>query len=370
MVINKMKIVTVIGARPQFIKAAVFSRAVFEWNKKQSDEKVQEVIVHTGQHYDHNMSQVFFDELGIPKPDYDLGIGGGTHGAATGAMLEKVEKVLQEEKPDWLLVYGDTNSTLVGSLAAAKLHIKVVHIEAGLRSFNKRMPEEINRILTDHLSDVSFCPTDTAVKHLESEGIKKGVFNVGDVMFDASLFYRHKADEDSNILSQLGITTKKYVLTTCHRAENTDCDVRLAGIVDGLNKIAENYNVILPLHPRTKLSLEKYKLIEKLENVKIIQPVAFLDMIKLEENASLIITDSGGVQKEAYFFKVPCVTLRDETEWTETVNAGWNTLVGADSNAIQEAFNNRKMNHDWVNLYGNGDAGNKILDKLIELHND
>ena len=317
-----MKILTVIGARPQFIKASSLSREIA------LNESIHEIILHTGQHYDSNMSDVFFDELEIPKPTYSLGIGGGSHGHQTGEMLIKIEEVILKEKPDYLLVYGDTNSTLAGALAASKLNIPVIHIEAGLRSFNMRMPEEQNRILTDHISELLFTPTVTGVHNLLKEGINKNkVFNVGDIMYDGALFFAELAKKKSlnNIHSK--IESKNYFLCTIHRAENTDDSTRLKSIFDNLNKLAESYTVLLPLHPRTKKSLETQGLLKSYKKIHFIEPLGYLDMVLLENNASLIITDSGGVQKEAYFHGVPCLTLRDETEWTELIDNGWNQLV-------------------------------------------
>lgn len=364
-----MKIVTVVGARPQFVKAATISRAIREHNIKQDNDDISEVMIHTGQHFDKNMSQVFFDELGIPKPAYNLDISGGTHGAMTGRMLEKIESELMLEKPDWLLIYGDTNSTLAGALAAAKLHIPVAHVEAGLRSFNMRMPEEVNRILSDRISTLLFCPTTIAVNNLNAEGIKSGVLNVGDVMYDASLFYRHQAKEKSMILNSLALTPKAYVLVTCHRAENTDDPCRLAAIVDGLASIAEDIRVVLPLHPRTRKALHDLGLFEQMGDVEVLEPLSFMDMVQLEASAKVMITDSGGVQKEACFFGVPCITMRDETEWVETVDMGGNVLVGADSNRMLEAYGRVggvSVGSAVRNIYGDGKASERIVKELLE----
>lgn len=337
-----LSIATIIGARPQFIKAAMVSRGIVEHNRQSGFEMIKETIIHTGQHYDENMSEIFFRELNIPEPAVNLGIGSGRQGKQTGAMLAAIEKVLVNERPDRVLVYGDTNSTLAGALAAAKLHIPVAHVEAGLRSFNRRMPEEINRVLTDHVSDLLFCPTATAVSNLAGEGISKGVYHVGDVMYDAALVFGDIAEKRSTILQQHNLSPGQYALATVHRAENTDDDVRLAGIMEGLAGIGRTQcPVILPLHPRTRQALNRigYAIPEKAghRDILIIEPVSFLDMVMLEKNAKLILTDSGGVQKEAYFHGVPCVTLRDETEWVETVEAGWNQLAGADAKKIAEA---------------------------------
>ena len=348
-----IKILTVVGARPQFIKAAVISRVL----KKDYSDSVKEIIVHTGQHYDENMSDIFFREMVIPVPDYNLEVGSGSHGKMTGRMLEGIEQLLIEEKPDIMVVFGDTNSTIAGALAASKLHIPVAHIEAGLRSFNMRMPEEQNRILTDHISSMLFCPTETAIKNLESEGITKGVFRTGDVMLDASLFYRSKKK------SELSLNTDNFILMTLHRAENTDDPKRLRAITDAINRIDE-YKIILPIHPRTKKIISKLGI--KLEkHVNVIDPVGFFDMLYLEENCSFVLTDSGGVQKEAFFFRKPCITLRDQTEWIETVETGWNVLVGADKNKIISAVENVCIPNTWPELYGNGQSGELIVREII-----
>jgi UDP-N-acetylglucosamine 2-epimerase len=334
-----MKILTVVGARPQFIKLAPLSKILRE-------NGVNEIIVHTGQHYDENMNDLFFKELEIPKPDYNLGIGSGNHGEQTGRMLIEIEKIMLKENPDLVIVYGDTNSTLAGALAASKLHIKLAHVEAGLRSFNKRMPEEINRVLTDHVSDILFCPTQTAVENLKNEGITKGVYLVGDVMFDALVHFSKISDMKSNILERLNIKPKEYYLATIHRAENTDNYERLKNILTAFSKMDEM--VVFPIHPRTRKMINYYGLGDLLENnnVKVIDPVGYLDMLKLEKNAKAILTDSGGVQKEAFWLKVPCITLRDETEWIETVNLGWNRLVGSNVEKILEAVRDLKLGVD------------------------
>ncbi len=351
-----MKIVTVIGARPQFIKAAVVSRAFSE-----QVNTVNEIIVHTGQHYDANMSDVFFEELCIPKPDYHLGVGGGTHGQNTGRMLEKIEEVLLKEKPDFLLVYGDTDSTFAGALAAAKLHIPVAHIEAGLRSFNRRMPEEVNRVLTDHISELLFAPTETARQNLENEGIDEAKIHiVGDVMFDATLFYRSRAVVPPEIVKH-GLTENGFVLCTIHRAENTDDPVRLRAIFQGLEIYGQT--VVLPLHPRTRAKIAGYN-IRVADNILVIDPVGYLEMVWLEAHCRLIATDSGGVQKEAYFHKKPCVTLRTETEWVELVQVGANRLVTIESFAIAEALNTFACDSFAETLYGNGFAADKIYKVL------
>jgi len=362
-----MKLVSIVGARPQIIKAAAVSRAIVEHNKKQPDLAIIEIIVHTGQHYDDNMSQVFFEELDIPNPDYNLEVGSASHGEQTGKMLQKIEAVLVEEKPNCCLVYGDTNSTVAGALAAAKLHIPVAHVEAGLRSFNRRMPEEINRVVTDHVSELLFCPTQTAIDNLAKEGISAGVHKVGDVMYDCILFYTKKTKPiEKEMLERLGIKPKSYYLVTVHRAENTDDGARLANIFEALNEIAtEDRPVILPLHPRTVKYARKHS-VEIVNCVKVIQPVSYLEMIFLENNARLILTDSGGVQKEAYWLSVPCITLRDETEWVETVKSGWNILVGADKERIIDGVRRDHKPYDVSprSIYGDGDAANRILDIL------
>lgn len=360
-----MKIITIVGARPQFIKAAAVSRVI----RDRHAGEIEELLVHTGQHYDENMSQVFFDELGIPRPRYNLEISGGNHGAMTGRMLESIENVLLQEKPDWVLIYGDTNSTLAGALAAAKLHMPVAHVEAGLRSFNMRMPEEINRILADRVSSMLFCPTETAVANLRAEGITNGVHNIGDVMYDVALFYRDQARRQSKCLQKFGLEVGGFALATCHRAENTDNLDRLSGIVSALAKIAETLPVVLPLHPRTRKLLADHGLTGMLGSVKVTEPLPFLDMVALEQAAKVIFTDSGGVQKEAFFYGVPCITMRDETEWVETVSTGANQLVGASSAAILAAFDAVMKSARFTIQampYGNGDAAGKMVALLAQ----
>lgn len=361
-----MKVVTVVGARPQFIKAAAVSRAIDLWNRSQRADGIEELIVHTGQHFDHNMSQTFFDELSIPTPRYNLEISGGSHGVMTGRMLSAIEEVLLAERPDWVLIYGDTNSTLAGAVAAAKLHIPIAHVEAGLRSFNMRMPEEVNRILSDRVSTLRLCPTPAAVENLRAEGIESGVFNVGDVMYDAALFYRNLAPERSNALQRFGLQPRAYVLSTCHRAENTDDIGRLREIVSGLNMLSSELPVVLPLHPRTRKIMEEQS-IQTAPTVIVCAPLPFLDMVQLEQSSRLIVTDSGGVQKEAYFYGVPCITMRDETEWVETVHAGWNLLAGADASRIANAAN-RLLERELgaqMPLYGDGQAARRIVERLL-----
>lgn len=356
-----MKIVTVIGARPQFVKAAVLSRVFATCNE------VEEIIIHTGQHFDTNMSDVFFEEMCIPKPHYNLNINGLGHGAMTGQMLEKIEEVLLQEKPDWVLVYGDTNSTLAGALAAKKLHIKVAHIESGLRSFNMNMPEEINRILTDRISDILFCPSNTAIENLEKEGfnnIKCKIIKSGDVMQDAALFYKDKAKKPE--IDILGL----FVLCTIHRAENTDDTERLKNIFTALEKISVKLPVVLPLHPRTKSKLLAidYHLSES--KIHFITPVGYLEMVWLLKHCRMVMTDSGGLQKEAYFFGKNCIVLRDETEWSELVTNGFNVLKGVAIADILSGFDRlMKQNVDIPegHLYGCGNAGEIILNELLNV---
>ena len=349
-----MKIVTILGARPQFIKAGTVSR---EFAKH---DEIEEVIVHTGQHYDANMSDIFFDEMKIPKPHYNLDINGLGHGAMTGQMLEKIEEVLEKEKPDWVMVYGDTNSTIAGALAASKLHIKVAHVEAGLRSFNMSMPEEVNRILTDRISNILFCPTVSAIDNLKNEGYDNldiTVIKNGDVMQDGAIFYKDLATKPDVVLKD------KYILSTIHRAENTDDLERLKAIVSALNEIAKEIQILLPLHPRTKAILEKNS-IET--NFTIIDPVGYLEMVYLIKNSKLIMTDSGGLQKEAFFFEKPCITLRDETEWVELIENGFNVLVGADREKILEEYRSFNFSTDFsLDLYGGGKASEKIVEELL-----
>jgi UDP-GlcNAc3NAcA epimerase len=350
-----MKLLTVIGARPQFIKAATVSRVVAD------RDDVHEVIVHTGQHYDANMSDVFFDELAIPKPDHHLGIGGGSHGQMTGRQLEAIEEVLLKEKPDTVLVYGDTNSTLAGALASVKLHIPVAHVEAGLRSFNRKMPEEINRILTDHAADMLFAPTQTAVANLSKEGIDDGkVYLVGDVMYDAAMFYRARAKKPA-WFDDLPVEEGEFVLATIHRAENTDDPERLTNIIAGLGDTGRP--IILPLHPRTRAKLADHGVVPA-KNIVVVDPVGYLEMVWLEMNCIAVATDSGGVQKEAFFHGKPCITLRDETEWVELVTSGWNTLVGAERSAIATMLTNCSVPEKHEALYGNSNAALKTVAKI------
>ena len=365
-----MKIVTVIGARPQIIKAAALSRAI----RQHFSKEVQEVIVHTGQHYDNNMSQVFFDELDIPQPQYNIGVGSDSHGAQTAKMIEGIEKILLKEKPDCIVLYGDTNSTLAGAIAASKIHVPIVHIEAGLRSFNKAMPEEINRICCDHCSTLLFSPTATGYKNLLNEGIKTGIYHCGDVMYDNSKYFANIADKKSQILDKEELRGIDYVLCTIHRDNNTDQPERLNAIFRALLKISESKKVILPLHPRTSkslnVSLEKTLLhqITNNPNIKILPPASFFDMIVLERHAQMIITDSGGVQKEAFFFQKPCLILRSETEWTEIVECGAAVITDADESIIVESFNNFIENppHNDPEIFGDGNAAAFICKEMLE----
>ena len=356
------KILTIVGARPQFIKVAAVAQAFRE-------ENVQEILVHTGQHYDSNMSDIFFDELGIDPPAHNLGIGGGGHGEQTGKMLQAIEQVLLLEKPDMVLIYGDTNSTLAGALGAVKLHIPVAHVEAGLRSFNRRMPEEINRILTDHACDLLFAPTQAAVQNLVKEGISPDItMQVGDVMYDMALLMASQAERQSRILETWELVPGEYLLATIHRAENTDAPDRMRAIVNGLNRVAKDIPVVFPMHPRTRNILAADpELTANASRIKIIPPVGYLDMVMLEKHAKLIATDSGGVQKEAYFHRVRCITLREETEWVELVEHGWNRLVSlTDSGSIERGIHDSLAGPlgSGLGLYGDGHAGRIIARKL------
>ena len=351
-----MKIMTIVGARPQFVKAAVVSAHL--------RRNAREILVHTGQHYDVNMSDIFFKELGIPAPDYHLGIGSGLHGAQTGKMLESIEHVCLEEKPDCLLIYGDTNSTLAGALAASKLHIPIAHVEAGLRSFNRRMPEEVNRVVADHLAIWLFAPTRTAITNLANEGIHEGVYRTGDVMYDAFLQMSERVSVQSHILDTLKLIPKKYCLLTLHRAENTDDPKKLQAILGTLAKL--DCKVVFPIHPRTRAKLTEYHLSFESESLSFIEPVGYFDMLNLELNSKIILTDSGGVQKEAYMAQIPCITLRNETEWVETVEVGWNRLVGADPDAIRKAIDLSWVGLEHPDLFGDGAAGAQIAKILNE----
>lgn len=374
-----MKIITIIGARPQIIKAAAISRAI----QNKYTDRIQEIIVHTGQHYDENMSAVFFDELGIPQPNYNLSVGSGSHGKQTAAMLEGIEEIILKEKPDALLVYGDTNSTVAGGLAASKLHVPLIHIEAGLRSFNKKMPEEINRILCDHMSTLLFSPTKTGIDNLSHEGFdfdeskevsadNPKVYHCGDIMYDNSLFFSKVSDEKSTILNQHSLEKDAFILSTIHRDGNTDYPEKLQGIFEALMTIAENKKIVLPLHPRTKnkikdLPAEFVSKIEANKNILIIDPVPFLDVIALEKNASMVITDSGGLQKEAYFFEKPCLILRPETEWKEIVENGNAIVTDSDPQRIEEGYRNLniKENFTYPGFYGDGKAAEFICARIL-----
>jgi UDP-GlcNAc3NAcA epimerase len=345
-----LKIISVVGTRPEFIQSAPVSRAL--------RRKHQEILVHTGQHYDYLMSQAFFDDLGIPAPDYNLEVGSGSHGYQTGQMLIRMEKMLRKEQPDLVVVRGDTNSTLVGALAAAKLHIPVAHIEAGERSFDRRMPEEINRLLADRLADIHFCVSHTSVQHLAAEGITARVYQVGDVMFDVTLQSLAVARRRSDIRQCLKLTPHKYILVTVHRAANTDDPKRLGEIVEALNNI--NERIVFPVHPRTQEALGRLGA-QFAPHVQVIEPVGYFDMLILEEGARLIMTDSGGVQREAYFLATPCLTLRQETEWVETVEAGWNRLVGTDPSKIIDAWRTFEPPLERPAIFGDGHASQHIV---------
>ncbi|EHQ34384.1 UDP-N-acetyl glucosamine 2-epimerase [Methanoplanus limicola] len=385
-----MKIVSIVGARPQFIKCAPVSRVL--------RKEHQEILVHTGQHYDANMSDIFFEQLNIPKPNYNLNIGSGSQGEQTGKMLIEIEKVLIKEQPDMVLVYGDTNSTLAGALAAAKLHIPIAHVEAGLRSFDRTMPEEINRIMTDHLSDLLFCPTQTAVDNLAKEGITqdssasitqdtngkgskgkvkgKGVYLTGDVMVDALQYNLKIAREKSTILNELNFEDKKgkYYVATVHRPANTDSRENLTNIIEAFSEIinSEKTSIIFPVHPRTVKCLKEYDLYEKMpENLIILDPLPYLDMLHLMSNAKIILTDSGGIQKEAYILNVPCITLRENTEWVETLQDGMNILTGADRDKIisgtLDCKSELSFNHD---IFGIGNSASNIVDEINSFYTE
>ena len=375
-----MKIVTIIGARPQIIKAAALSRAI----KNHFSDRIQEVIVHTGQHYDDNMSQVFFDELGIPRPDYNLHVGSASHGVQTARMTEGIEEILMKEKPDFIVLYGDTNSTLAGAIAAAKIHVPIVHIEAGLRSFNKAMPEEINRIVCDHCSTLLFSPTLAGVENLKREGFPMDnngpytidnpkVYHCGDIMYDNSLHFANIAEEKTQIISKLGIENKPFILATIHRDSNTDHPERLSAIFSALIQLSQECQIVLPLHPRTakllktNLNSEKQTQIFNSSSISLTPPVSFLEMIALERHAQLVMTDSGGVQKEAYFFKKPCIILRPETEWVEIVETGNAILADADENRIMKAWKHFEANPptDFPKIFGDGHAAEFMLEQML-----
>ena len=357
-----MKILTVIGARPQFIKASAVSRAISKF------DNVTEVIVHTGQHFDHNMSDVFFEEMEIPRPAHYLDIHSLGHGAMTGRMLEGIEAIILSERPDYLLVYGDTNSTLAGALAARKQNVKVAHIEAGLRSFNMRMPEEINRILTDRISDFLFCPTDAAIENLKKEGFDHydcHVIKTGDVMYDSALYYAALAAKKSTILTDLKLSSGQYVLATIHRQENTDDINNLNNIISALNQINAEQTVVVPLHPRTRNILAKNNITPEF---MVIEPVGYLDMVQLISHSAIVITDSGGLQKEAFFFAKNCVTMREQTEWVELVDNGFNMIAGTDPHKILSCYQimKNKQNDFTMNLYGTGKSSEEIIAALVK----
>lgn len=359
---SRLRVVSIVGTRPQFIKAALVSREL--------RRKHDEILVHTGQHYDDNMSGVFFAELGIAAPDYHLKVGSGMHGAQTGAMMASIEDVLLAKKPDWVIVYGDTNSTLAGALSAAKLHIRIAHIEAGLRSFNRTMPEEINRVLTDHLSSLLLCPSQTAVDNLQAEGILQGVHLVGDVMADALFHAAHCATKASDVLSRWGVTERSYLLATVHRAENVDNKTRLQNIINAFLEIQEP--ILFPAHPRTLKRIAEFGLDvskSRIHNLNLIEPLGYLDMVQLMRSARMILTDSGGLQKEAFWLSIPCITLRDETEWVETVQTGWNVLAGADTKSVVNAVRSFVQPATHSPLYGDGRATGKFM-SLLESYLD
>ncbi len=379
-----LKILTVIGARPQIIKASAISRAI----RTHFSEQIHEVLVHTGQHYDEQMSKVFFEELQIPKPDYNLGIGSGSHGVQTAGMISGLEDLLVTEKPDFLVVYGDTNSTLAAAIAGSKLHVPIVHIEAGLRSFNKAMPEEVNRVLCDHTSTLLFSPTETGIHNLVNEGFNDhsdapyhadnpGVFNAGDVMYDNSLFFSELADKKSDILERTKLKAEQFVLCTVHRPQNVDNTASLRNIMEALMDIADSgVQIVLPLHPRTRKQLEKcfekslWKKLQSHTGFHLLKPVSFLDMISLQKNSKMVITDSGGIQKEAFFFGKPCIVLRPETEWVEIIEKGAGILCDSDPVRILNAWKHFQQykTQSADGIYGNGDAARKILSIMLDNH--
>lgn len=358
-----MKICTIIGARPQFIKASVFSSEI------QSINDIEEVIIHTGQHYDEKMSQIFFQELNIPKEKYNLQVGSGSHSVQTSSMLVKIEDILLNEKPHWVLLYGDTNSTLAGGLAASKLNIPIAHVEAGMRSFNRKMPEEINRVITDHVSTLNFCSTITALENLKNEGLEHTSHLVGDIMYDCVLKFTSVAEKifGNSLIDEYCLKKGEYILLTCHRAENTDVLANLYQIVEAINEIAKDHTIIFPIHPRTKKKIEENNL-ELSKNILRVKPLSYLEMIILEKNSKLIVTDSGGMQKEAFFHKIPCITLREETEWEETVKLGCNLLVGSQQSKILQAI--KVMSAKSLQVikdifpYGDGSTSKKIIAHL------
>ncbi|MBN1312788.1 MAG: UDP-N-acetylglucosamine 2-epimerase (non-hydrolyzing) [Anaerolineae bacterium] len=345
-----MKIVSIVGARPQFIKAAAISRVL--------RKRHTEFLVHTGQHYDSCMSSVFFEELGIPEPDINLGVGSGSHGKQTGAMLAGIEALLIDQRPDWTLVYGDTNSTLAGALAAAKLHIPVAHVEAGLRSFNRAMPEEINRVAADVLSNLLLCPSQIAIDNLAAEGISKHVYLVGDVMSDSLTYAATRSRKQSTILEQIGLRSGEYLLATVHRAENTDDEFRLRSVLHAFEDLGEA--LVFPVHPRTRKVIDRINYTPP-DHIHLIGPVGYLNMVMLAQSARMILTDSGGLQKEAYWLKVPCITLREETEWVETVQVGWNIIAGTEKSRIIDAVQTFTPPAEHPPLYGDGQAAARCV---------
>jgi len=362
-----MKLVTIVGTRPQFVKAAAVSRAIAQ-TKGGGVGAITELVVHTGQHYDEELSRIFFDQLGVPEPFRCLNVGSGTHGVQTGEMMMRIETLLLEERPDAVMVYGDCNSTLAGALAAKKLALPLAHVEAGLRSFNRAMPEEINRIVTDRIADVLYCPTEAAANNLALEGLAGAGELVGDVMYDCVLLFAERARRESRILERLRLGPKEFALCTIHRAENTDSPDRLSRIVAALQAISNTLPVILPLHPRTRQAMQRVSAVDAASRLRLIGAVSYLDMVMLESNARVILTDSGGVQKEAFFHRVPCVTLREETEWPETVALGFNRLAGADPARIERAFAEAigtETRSPKANPYGQGDAAQRIARSLV-----
>lgn len=360
-----MKICTIIGARPQFVKAAVISAKIAEIG---AEKAIEEIIVHTGQHYDPEMSDIFFNELKIPKEKYNLNVGSGSHGVQTGKMIEGIENILLREKPDWVLIYGDTNSTLAGALAAVKLHIPVAHVESGMRSFNRAMPEEINRVVSDHVCNLNLCSTVTAMENLKNEGLASTAVLTGDVMYDCAVKFADLAEKHCDPLMKFELTCKKYILMTCHRAENTDDKRRISQIVNAVNIIAEKIPVLYPIHPRTRKLLQEYGLSFSAQ-VQIVDPVGYLEMLVLEKNAAIILTDSGGVQKEAFFYCVPCITMRNETEWVETVKLGFNVIAGSETDAIIQAvekFKNNPLQPVSFSPYGDANSAEKIINAILE----
>jgi len=367
---------SLVGARPQFIKLSPLVKAIETFNQTDNPFSIQHFIIHTGQHYDHGMSDIFFDELEIPHPDLNLGVGSGPHGAQTGKMLEGIEKILMDEKPDMLVIFGDTNSTVAGALAAAKLHVPIAHIEAGLRSFNRMMPEEVNRIMSDHVSDLLLAPTPAAVNNLKKEGLDNRTISSGDIMYDTVLLNAKLAAHKSHILAKLDLTPKSYAIATCHRAENTDDPQRLANIMNAFNEIAKDHlPVVFPMHPRTKNILPKVLPDWKAnKNLIILEPVGYLDMVQLVEGARMALTDSGGLQKEAFFLECPCVTMRDETEWTETVEAGGNIITGADpekilsavSHWIEQTEKGLSFTEKLQDTFGEGNSANITVQAMVD----